>query len=86
MTEDQKLAHSLKMKFGTAPGDPTDAQLSLIKRDILKINASGRVPTEADWLEAVSRYCPQTGHYSYHGIDNSDLNTLLSLAIQVAKK
>lgn len=86
MTANEKLAHSLKVKFGTAPGEPTSAQLLQIKAAIQRIKSSGRTPSEQDWFSAVSMYCPNTGQYLYKGIDNSDLNTLLALAIQVANK
>lgn len=86
MTSDAMLAHSLKIKFGTAPGEPTGAQLQLIKAAIQRIQSSGRTPSEQDWRSAVSMYCPSTGHYRYAGVDNSDLNTLLAMAIQVANK
>ena len=86
MTADQKLAHSLKVKFGTAPVEPTAAQLQQIKAAIQRIQSSGRTPSEQDWFSAVNMYCPSTGQYRYAGIDNSDLNTLLALAIQLANK
>ena len=84
MTPDENLAHSLKIRFGTAPGEPSDTQLLQIKNAIQRIQSSGRAPTEQDWFNAVSLHCPSTGQYRYAGIDNSDLNTLLALAIQVA--
>ena len=86
MSPDKKLAHSLKVKFGTAPGQTSDVQLLQIKNTIQKIQSSGRAPTEQDWLKAVTLHCPSTGHYKYAGIDNSDLNTLLALATQVANR
>jgi hypothetical protein len=86
MTTDEKLAQSLKVKFGTAPSEPTGVQLQQIKAAIQRIQSSGKTPSEHDWLSAVSMYCPSTGQYRYAGIDNSDLNTLLALAIQVANK
>lgn len=86
MSPDEKLAHSLKVKFGTAPGEPSDVQLLQIKNTIRQIQSSGKAPTEQDWLKAVTLHCPSTGQCKYDGIDNSDLNTLLALAIQVANK
>jgi|AntDeeMinimDraft_4_1070355.scaffolds.fasta_scaffold15043_2 hypothetical protein len=79
-TDDQKLAHSIKIKFGTAPSHPTQSQLELIKQDLLALLAKGVDPTEDDWFEIVEKYCPGTGNYSYSGADNSDLITLLQLA------
>lgn len=84
MSPDEKLAHSLKVKFGTAPEEPSDAQMFQIKNTIQRILSSGKVPTEQDWFKAVTLHCPSAGRYKYAGIDNSDLNTLLALAIQKA--
>lgn len=77
---DQRLAHSLKMKFGTSPHEPTVNQLHSIKQHIEAIHATGRMPTESDWARAVGMYCPSAGTHKYAGIDNSDLNTLLEMA------
>jgi hypothetical protein len=85
MSEDSKLGHALKMKFGLAPGEPTNTQLAAIKGNISKITATGRPATEAEWAKATATYCPGFGKYKYAGIDNSDLNALLALAIQAAK-
>jgi hypothetical protein len=85
MNARETLAHKLKLKYGTAPAEPTDAQLVLICAEIDRILCSGRRPTEQDWSNAVFRHCPQAGKYSYSGIDNSDLNTLLALAIQISQ-
>lgn len=86
MSLDEELAHSLKVKFGTAPGEPSDVQLLKIKNTIRQIQSSGKVPTEQDWFNAVKIYCPSTGSWVYKGLDNSDLNTLLALAIKIANK
>lgn len=86
MSPDEKLAHSLKVKFGTAPAEPSDVQLSKIKNTILQIQSNGKAPTEQDWSNVVKIFCPSAGSWNYKGLDNSDLNTLLALAIQVANK
>lgn len=85
MNESGKLAHKLKIKYGTAPDEPTAAQLVLICNDINQIIQSRKSPTEKDWSDVIYRHCPGAGKYSYSGIDNSDLNTLLALAIQISK-
>lgn len=84
MTNLEMLSHKLKIKFGTAQHEPTRTQLALICSTINKITQSGRSPTEKDWSDAVHLYCPSAGQCKYAGIDNSDLNTLLALAIQIA--
>ncbi len=82
---DAKLAHALKIKFGLAPWEPNETQLALIKNAIARIRESGRVPSDEDWYSAVASVCPSPGHHRYHGLDNSDLNTLLALALQAAR-
>ncbi|MFM8443329.1 MAG: hypothetical protein ACKN9W_08310 [Methylococcus sp.] len=77
---DRALAHSIKLKFGTPPKSPTDYELSRIKQELKDLVDRGIVPSEQDWFSIVSKYCPGTGRYSYHGLDNSDLGTLLQLA------
>lgn len=85
MTLDEKLGHSLKLKFGLAPAEPTTQQLSMIKTSIAAVIASGRQPTDKDWYIAVAENCPSAGKYFYGGVDNSDLNTLLALALQIVR-
>lgn len=68
------LAHALKIRFGTAPVEPTERQLDQI---IAEVGSKDR-PTEHDWRNAVHRYCPSAGQYKYGSIDNSDLNELLA--------
>ena len=83
---DEKLAHAIKLRFGTSPKEPTESQLSKIKSDIQRIVNAGRKPTESDWLAAVMNHCPDRGQYKYAGLDNSDLNTLLQLATNPSNK
>nr|WP_298114090.1 hypothetical protein [uncultured Pseudomonas sp.] len=86
MTENERLAHSLRMQFGLPPGQPSDSQLVNIKAAIKRIRDQGQTPNRSDWERAVNEYCPGAGSWSYSGIDNSDLNTLLALAIANAKR
>ncbi|MDP2128310.1 MAG: hypothetical protein Q8K97_13135 [Pseudohongiella sp.] len=80
MTNDQNLAHQLKIKFGTAPSEPTSYQLERIKHDIQALVSRGITPSEKDWAEIVEKYCPDAGRYAYKGADTSDLTTLMQLA------
>ena len=80
MSNKDRLAHSLMMKFGLAPTEPTAAQLSAVQAAIAAIQASGKTPTEADWRSIVKLNCPSAGTHVYSGLDNSDLNSLLALA------
>lgn len=77
---DQELAYAIKIKFGTAPNNPTTYQLENIKQDIKDLVAQGITPTESDWFDIVKKHCPETGNYFYKGMDTSDLITLLQLA------
>lgn len=83
MTPEQKdrLAHALKLRYGTAPSEPTDSQIDLICAYIERVGRQ-RQPTDRDWAEAVNRYCPTAGTHKYGAIDNSDLNALLKQGIQ----
>jgi hypothetical protein len=76
----ERLAHALKLQFGTAPFEPTQQQLDAIKQYIGAISARGKTPSRDDWAQAVGMFCPGAGRHKYAGIDNSDINTLLALA------
>jgi len=73
------------MKFKTSFEEPTAEQLSNIKKILLQIQSRGEILTADDWRKAVTSICPSAGKYKYAGVDNSDLDTLLALAIQAAK-
>lgn len=85
MDFDDSLKLALKIQFGLAPAEPTDAQLASIKAEINLLIALGTTITDAIWKSAVYRHCPGAGQYKYAGIDNSDLTALLKLANQSAK-
>lgn len=72
----ENLKHSLRMKFGLAPHEPTDEQLRKITEFIGHVQRS-RYATDADWETACRHHCPSTGTCSYKGLDMSDLNMLL---------
>lgn len=80
MNNDQDLAHKLKIKFGTAPNEPTPFRLEKIKQDIQELVQKGVTPTESDWASIVKKHCPDAGSYGYYGADTSDLITLMQLA------
>lgn len=77
---DQTLAHRIKIKFGTAPNEPSDFQLSQIKAALKDILNNGKTPSKSDWDLIVKKYCPGAGKYFYGGADTSDLVALLQLA------
>lgn len=78
--QDQELALAIKIKFGTAPNNPSTCQLEKIKQDLKALIEQGITPSESNWFEIIKKYCPDTGIYFYKGLDNSDLTTLLHLA------
>lgn len=81
MAENEQLSHALKMRFGLKPGEPKTYQLQAITARIRGIKSAGRVPSYEDWRAAVAAVCPSFQTCVYAGVDNSDLNTLLTLAI-----
>ena len=78
------LDHEVRMKFGTSQYEPNQVQLTAICRDVAYEHNQGR--TLGDFAAVVKRYCPTAGTYGYKGLDNSDLNTLLALALQEAQR
>ena len=49
------------------------------------VNQQGRQPTLAEWTRIVGSYCRSIGTHARMGVDNTDLNLLLQLAIQSGK-
>lgn len=86
MSDDEKLAHHLKMKFGLRPGEPTTSQLAAIKKYIQSLKDRGLNPTHSDWHYAVKQNCPSAGTAGYAGVDMSDLNALLTMASAPPKR
>lgn len=78
---DSNLAHAIKLKYGTAPEEPTDLQLAKIKEAVLA-SGKGASASSTLWDDAVKKNCPTAGKYKYSGVDNSDLNALLSMALK----
>jgi len=79
-SNDQTLAHRIKLKFGTAPNEPSDYQLLQIKKEIQALVNKGITPSASDWASIVKKHCPNAGSYFYGGADTSDLVTLLQMA------
>lgn len=77
------LSYLLRMKFGTAPNEPTASQVRSIALHIKRLHDSGVSVTAAHWAQAVQTNCPSAGQWAYRGVDNSDISTLLALAIKI---
>ncbi|WP_119738997.1 hypothetical protein [Pseudomonas sp. Larv2_ips] len=60
---------------------PTDVELVEIARQLSKLHS----PTLQDVHVVVAKVCPDQLYLDLQGIDNSEIKTLLALAIQVAK-
>lgn len=60
---------------------PTRQQLTDIENDINDSIKSGKVLSKSDCRNIVVKHCGSTKMFVTKGVDNSDLNTLLSLAI-----
>ncbi len=61
---------------------PTQAQLVSILNHFENEIRKGKSHTISDCQGIISSYCPGTSFYFYEGVDNSDLNTLLLLAMK----
>lgn len=85
-SHESRLAHAIKIQFGTGPGEPTRLQLQLIVSELGRKVTWSSEPTQEDWRIAVYTWCPTAGTCKYGGIDNSHLNVLLVQAIQNAQK
>ena len=79
------FAYRIRMKFGTSPYEPTSHQVFKISSEVVGYAKSGSVLDAAVWAELVKKYCPSAGQWAYRGLDNSDIRTLLAMAIQVTE-
>ncbi|MNJ24015.1 hypothetical protein D3C77_184190 [compost metagenome] len=80
-----ELAHLLRMRFGTSPQEPTPQQTQLISMEIRQLHRYGVPLDQAKWHEVLKKHCPSTGKWVYRGLDNSDLKSLLALALQATE-
>ena len=79
------LAYLLRMKFGTSPHEPTPQQIQSISLEVRQLHRYGVSLDLAQWHEIVKKHCPSTGRWVYRGVDNSDLQALLTLALQATE-
>lgn len=80
------FGHQIRVTFGTSHYEPTHDQQQRIAHDFLSAYTQGKLNSRQDCFEIVKRHCPSAGKYSYRGLDNSDLNTLLQLAMNTVKE
>ena len=60
--------------------DPTDAQLELIRREIIKLTSEGKRIRYTDLQHIVSKFSGSPRVMIFDSVDNSDLNALLIAA------
>ncbi|MGL6492342.1 hypothetical protein ACSZNX_15130 [Aeromonas veronii] len=61
---------------------PTQQQIAAIENEINKAIASGKKLSKSDCQHIVVKHCGKTRMVACCSVDNSDLNTLLALAIR----
>lgn len=76
----EKLAHTLKLRFGLPPDRPTDAELSRIITAVPQLEAKlGRVLTDDDWRIVTLHFVRFEYKYVYDGQNFQDLNALFAM-------
>jgi len=80
------LSNEIRIIFGTNSIEPNKDQLRYIFQDVRKQNEQGSIKSLHDFGQIVKKYCPSAGTCVYKGLDNSDLNTLIALAIQETQR
>lgn len=81
------LGYYLKVKFGLAPGDPTDAQLAAITKDLKAFAAANkREPTVDEVGTIAKKHCPSYGTYKYAADVNLELRRQIAQLAAQAKK
>lgn len=81
-----KLENFLRSHCNLIDWHPTLQQLENIKNDIEWLLKSGKTLSRSDCQNIVVRHCGSTRMLLTKGLDNSDLNTLLAMAIASAKQ
>lgn len=64
------------------PTEPTDKQLESIRNDFDKLLEKKEKLTIGVCQGVITRHCPKTIYLLREGVDNSDLNALLSSAVK----
>ena len=80
MEQLSKFKKALEDACSIIAWNPTSSQLQQIAKQLVKYSAI----TKGDVTGIVSGVCPNSKFLAAEGIDNSDLRTLIALAIQVA--
>jgi len=86
MNADQRLSHALMMKYGLSGSEPSFAQLKRIKSDLEIFISGGLALDESHWDLVVRKHCSTVDSCRYYGLDNSDLNALLKVALILSEE
>lgn len=77
----EKLEDLLRSHCNLIDWNPTSEQLGKIKADIDSSLAAGKTLSKTECQNIVVKHCGSTRMFVTHGVDNSDLNTLLVIAL-----
>lgn len=77
-----KTANELAKLCHISQWNPSEKQIALIEQELLAIINNGEVINRARCQKVVAKHCPNTIFMLLDSVDNSDLNTLLMLAIK----
>jgi len=83
---DQDLVKLILTQVGVAEGEPTTEQLDNIKRDLQIIIDSGQKVSDSTFRRVVLKYCREGLLFILNSVDNSDLDTILMLALKATPK
>lgn len=83
MTSREKLAHTLKVRFGLPQDRPTDSELNELNHIIRDVTeneqAIGRPLTDDEWKQLTCRHVRFIGKYIYECLNFQNLNAMLSV-------
>lgn len=80
------FAHHIRMKFGTSHNEPTAYQIKQISVELVNGYRAGLIKSDSDVFVIVKKHCPSAGTFFYKSQDQSDLKTLLALALAVVNE
>lgn len=78
----KNLEKFLRERCNLINWSPTSSQLNAIQKEIEQAIANGKKLSRSDCQHIVVKHCGSTEMMVLGGVDNSDLNTLLSLAVK----
>ncbi|MCW5768335.1 MAG: hypothetical protein KIT19_06605 [Phycisphaeraceae bacterium] len=76
------LRTKVRVLAGTAPSEPTDAQLHAIITALAALLYGGVELTRSVWIDAIERFVTSAHTHAYASMDMSDLNQILQEIIR----